>query len=326
MSLPLSIPDGKDFIFSVFDDTDVSTLGNIRPVYEFLYEQGLLTTKSVWPLHDNSKDSDYFGSQTLEDPDYADYVKRLAERGFEIAFHGAGMESSRRDRTAEALEYFNSVLGFYPRTYASHAGNSENLYWGIDRFTFPVFKWLHRLLTSYGKGRYSGHIEGSPYFWGDLCREHIDYVRTFTFDRINLLDICRFPYQVPGRPWIKNCFITHFADHVEEFNRLISEKNIDTLEQKRGVLIVSTHFGKGFVKQDTLNPVTRKRLKSLAARNGYFVPVSTILDHLNAEFGNNAMEGRSLYALEWRWWIHSLRQKMKRCDYEKSELPYLGLE
>ena len=43
-------PDGKAFAFSVFDDTDLSTLENAPAVYRLLRDLGFRTTKSVWPL------------------------------------------------------------------------------------------------------------------------------------------------------------------------------------------------------------------------------------------------------------------------------------
>lgn len=43
-------PDGKRFAFTIFDDTDHQTLENVPPVYDFLSDLGLRTTKSVWPL------------------------------------------------------------------------------------------------------------------------------------------------------------------------------------------------------------------------------------------------------------------------------------
>ena len=59
-------PGEKDFIFTIFDDTDVSTLDYIKPIYDTLYELGIRTTKTVWPLSFEGE-SDDTGSHTLED-------------------------------------------------------------------------------------------------------------------------------------------------------------------------------------------------------------------------------------------------------------------
>ena len=40
-------PNGKRFAFTIIDDTDKSTVENIKPVYDYLYSHGLKTTKTV---------------------------------------------------------------------------------------------------------------------------------------------------------------------------------------------------------------------------------------------------------------------------------------
>ena len=51
--LKIEWPNGHDFAFTVFDDTDNATLHNVRPVYKFLLDLGLIMTKSVWPIKVN---------------------------------------------------------------------------------------------------------------------------------------------------------------------------------------------------------------------------------------------------------------------------------
>ena len=52
------LPDGKRFAFTVFDDTDSATLENVRGVYALLAELGFRTTKSCWVVDgDRSKAS-----------------------------------------------------------------------------------------------------------------------------------------------------------------------------------------------------------------------------------------------------------------------------
>jgi len=41
-------PDGKRFAFTIFDDTDGTTLLNGPPIYDALTRHGLRITKSVW--------------------------------------------------------------------------------------------------------------------------------------------------------------------------------------------------------------------------------------------------------------------------------------
>jgi hypothetical protein len=84
-------PGGKQFAFTIIDDTDKSTLENVRPMYDLLFEQGLLATKTVWPLapmrHHPS------AGTTLEDRPYRNWVCGLSEKGFE--------RRHRRDRQVQ---------------------------------------------------------------------------------------------------------------------------------------------------------------------------------------------------------------------------------
>lgn len=321
----LKIPNDKKFIFTIFDDTDVSTLENIRPVYDYLTELKIFTTKSVWPLESSQSTSNYKGSHSLQNREYASYIRELAGRGFEIAFHGASMESNSRELTIESLKRFQEILGFNPRTYASHAGNLENIYWGEHRFNFAAFRFLYRLLNSRKGSKYSGQNPESKYYWADICRDSFDYVRTFTFNDINLLNVGKFPYHVRDRACFKSCFYTSFADHVEEFNRLLSVENQARLARERGVCIVTTHFGKGFVKDGVLNPQTKYLLEQLVVNNGHFAPVSQILDYLRGLWGKNTIKPLDLFLLESRWFVDTIRRKLDRLEYEKTELKYLGL-
>lgn len=320
----MKYPNQKQFIFSVFDDTDVSTLDSIKPVYDYLSSLGLFITKSVWPKHCDDKHSNYAGSHSLEDPSYANYIKELSQRGFEISFHGATMESSKREVTIESFNIFHEKLGFYPKSYSCHAGNTENLYWGQKRFCSLFTKKLYKLISQDSK-EYMGDVEGSPYYWGDLFKKHVQYMRTFTYDTVNLLHVSdQLPYKNANYPEVKGCFFTSDADNVEEFNNLISEKNQEELEREKGVCIISTHLGKGFVKEGSLNSVTKDLLYKLSRRNGWFAPVSDVLGFLEYQGNHRAVISRSaLLMLEIKWFIHAFKRKMKRKKYEKSELQYL---
>lgn len=322
--MKFSWPDNKRFAFTIFDDTDVSTLGNIAPVYELLTELGFRTTKSVWPLPVNDPTSDYFGSHTLEDVDYLKYVKTLHERGFEIAFHGARMESSDRQTVETSLNKFRDGLGFYPVSYACHAGNRDNLYWGEDRFTLFFFKILFRLLNQ-TKTRYSeGHLPGSRYFWGDWAKKYIRYARSYTFSETNLFNVSkRICFTDRSKPLLNYLFISSDADNVEEFNRLIQLKNQEKLERQGGVCILSTHFGKGFVKNNTVHSDTRYLLKCLSQRNGWFPTVSQLLDYLTASGDGGNLGFTERVNLELQWFLHSFKRKLTSRPYEKSELAYL---
>lgn len=319
----LNYPNGKDFIFTIFDDTDVATLDYIRPIYDYLYELNFLTTKTVWPLDHNGQ-SDYKGSHTLQNKGYSEYIKLLSQRGFEISYHGGSMKSCTRKDILNAFDKFYQELGYYPRSFASHSFNQDNLYWGAARFNFLFFRKLYTILSREKYNYYQGHVKGSEFFWGDIAAKHIEYVRNFTFNDINLLNISNaMPYYQKKQPYVNAWFYTSDADNVEEFNRLISEKNQNRLIYEKGVCIISTHFGKGFVKNGELNSKTKRLLYKLSTRNGWFVPVSTVLDFLKSQRQNIDVRFTTLFKLELKWFIHSLQRRKTELNYEQTEIEYL---
>jgi hypothetical protein len=303
-------PAGKRFAFSVLDDTDDSTLDNVRPMYAMLQEYGFRTTKTVWPLDCPEGSRNFFAAETLQNKAYLGFVHELAEAGFEIASHGATMESSRRERTLEGLEFLRSEFGQYPRLFCNHGQNRENIYWGSKRFHSAPLRRLGHILGLEGAHGYEGDTEGSPFFWGDVCREVIQYVRNLTFHRLNVLEADpALPYHVAHAPYVRYWFSTADAPDVEAFNRLLTRKRIDQLEARGGVCIVSTHFGKGFARDGRVNPVTAALLAHLAEKAGWFVPVSTVLDRLRQGGRGRTLTQTEILRLELRFLLDRIRQR-----------------
>jgi hypothetical protein len=304
------LPPGKRFAFSVLDDTDDSTLENVGPVYAMLRDFGLRTTKTVWPLDCPEGSRNFFAAETLQDKKYLEFVHELADGGFEVAFHGATMESSRRERTLEALELIRSEFGSYPRLACNHGQNRENLYWGSNRFRSAPLRLLGRTLGRADGDAYEGEREGSPFFWGDVCRDTIKYVRNFTFDRLNMLEVdLAMPYHVASAPYVRYWFSTADAPDAEAFNRLLTPERIDQLEADGGVCIVSTHFGKGFVRDGRVDPTSEKLLRYLADKRGWFVPVSDVLDRLLAVGRGRTLTGGEVVRLELRFLADRIRRR-----------------
>jgi hypothetical protein len=315
-------PGGKRFAFTVFDDTDVATMASIRPVYDLLYELGFLTTKTVWPLGYDGP-SAYAGSSSLEDGEYREYLLLLQSRGFEIAFHGATMETSLRADTERALRLFRSVFGHGPASYAAHARNRDNLYWGRHRFQFGLWRKLYQVLAGRRDPEYSGHIAGSDVYWLDLAPE-LRYVRNFTYDRIDLNRITQhIPYRTAATPAVHGWFPSCDADNVEDFLDLLSPHNQEALEEGGGLCIVSTHFGKGFIRNGRVRDDVARALESLSKRPGWFVPLTPLLDHLVAQRGVASLTGPQLFRLEGLWFVHILLRWRRHRDYEATETPFL---
>ena len=214
-------PGNKRFAFSIFDDTDLSTVQNVGPVYRLLDEIGIHTTKSVWPLASSSNGR--FGGSSLQDADYLAFVLGLKEAGFEIALHNVRNTCSTRGEIEAGLEEFRRLIGCYPRVHANHSHNRENIYWGPARFSTiaPVVSGGDNVGSSF----LEGHIEDSKYFWGDLCRSRIDYVRNFVFREINLDRVNpSMPYHDPQRRFVNAWFSSSDGHDVQAFCELLTER------------------------------------------------------------------------------------------------------
>jgi hypothetical protein len=309
----VKFPDGKRFAFTIIDDTDVATVENVKPIYRLLESLGMRTTKTVWPVGCPEGSKNFSRSKTLEDPEYLDFVLDLHRRGFEVTWHGATMESSRRERTEAALEQFRKLFGSYPRVHAGHAENRENLYWGPSRVDSPLLKALMLRMNPQPRDYYSGHDPNSPYWWGDLCARHFRYVRNLTFNRLNLATINpSMPYRDESRPLAPLWFSASDAEDAPAFSELLRRDQQDELERQGGFCILATHFGKGFVQNGEVHQATADRLRELSARPGWFVPVGELLDFLAAQRSSYDMPRIEWWRMQWRWAFDLGMRKMKR--------------
>ncbi|MBW7897483.1 hypothetical protein B188_23060 [Candidatus Brocadiaceae bacterium B188] len=300
MNNKITWPEGKGFAFTIFDDTDLATLENVREVYSFLADHGFRTTKSVWPIR--GAEEPRIGGATCEDKEYLTWIYHLKDRGFEIGYHSATFHSSSRSETIRGVEKFKELFGNQPKCTAFHHDNQENVYWGeyrlsgLNRFVYNV--------VSRGKYKnlFRGHREGDEYFWGDICKENITYVRNFVFTGINTLKACpMMPYYDPQRPFVNYWFASSDGPDVETFNDCITEINQDRLEEENGACIMYTHFGKDFYKDGNINSQFKFLMKRLRRKNGWFVPVSTLLDYLLKVNGKHTISDRERKGLERKW-------------------------
>jgi hypothetical protein len=297
----LPFPDGKTFAFTIIDDTDGATLENVRPVYEHLFALGLRTTKSIWVMRPSTApDRPCDAGDTLERSQYAEYLGLLQRRGFEIALHNVSSRSNTRARTAMGIAQFKNVFGTYPKIYVQHEKNLENLYFDFAQnpgrlpspFRTPLFRGIHALLRD-GRGVMpsghgcSGEDRSSEYFWGDLCKQTVKYVRSNVFfqDLNTLKCNPHIPYESSDTPYVNYWFDSSNGQDATAFNAILSDRNIARLRRDRGCSILYTHFGKGFVEtrngRAELNAETARRLTAIAGRpDGWYVPAGELLDRL----------------------------------------------
>jgi hypothetical protein len=302
----ISWPNGKSFAFSIFDDTDMATIENVGPVYNFLETAGFRTTKSVWPLRGNLNPA--MGGDTCENPIYLDWLKELHRQGFEIGLHLATFHTSPREQTWAGLKKFRQLFGHWPLTLAMHVGCDEGIYWG-DRRLSGVRRFIYNILTKFNnRNRYHGHIHGDPLYWGDLCKQYITYVRNFVYGDINTLNICPYmPYHDKKRPYVNWWFASSEGSTVDSFTSTISEENQDRLEAEGGACIMYTHFAYGFHRNGRLNQRFEGLMRRLSKKNGWFVPVSVLLDYLREKNGDHIITYGERMALELRWLLHKFR-------------------
>lgn len=301
-------PDGKAFAFTIFDDTDLSRLPGIRRVYDFLAECGFRTTKSVWPVKGDGPPR--VGGATCEDPEYLAWVLELQREGFEIGFHNATYHTSTREETIHGLDTFREMFGHDPHSMAAHAGCREALYWGDSRVS--GWRWLaYNLLDRFRhRNKFRGHDANSPYFWGDVCRERVRYVRNFVFGELDTLESCpMMPYHDPRRPYVAQWFASSEGATGPSFVHAIRESEQDRLAERGGACIMYTHLAAGFQEDGELVPEFKRRMRRLAEMNGWFVPVHALLDHIREQRGEHTLTDGERARLERRWLIHRIRTR-----------------
>lgn len=298
-------PDNKKFAFSILDDTDLSTVENVGPVYRLLQELGMYTTKTVWSLA--SSPGARISGASLQDPQYCDFVQKLKAQGFEIGLHNVRNTDATRPEIELGLEEFRRLIGQYPRVHANHCTNRDNVYWGAGRFSTTA-SYLYRMAARVTRSRsFEGHVESSQHFWGDLCKKRIDYVRNLVFREINTQRINpSMPYHDPAKPLVNAWFSSADGGDRNTFCKLLSESNQDQLEAEGGVCIVYTHFACGFCNNGRVDPRVEELLRQLAHKDGWFVPVSRLLDFLRDERGTVSIPAAEIAAMERRWFRERL--------------------
>jgi hypothetical protein len=300
-------PDGKDFVFTIFDDPDLDTIKNVATIYSFLGDLGFRTTKAVWPILGN--ETPRVGGTTCEDEQYLQWILSLKKHGFEIALHNVTHHTSMRDQTARGIERFYQLFGHYPHSMANHTGCLESIYWGRARLSGrkqTLYDLLHIQLNG-SRIHFQGHLETSPLFWGDLCKEKIKYVRNFVFGDINTLNACpAMPYHDPARPYVNYWFAGSEGPNVNAFNSTMSEGNQDRLASEGGACIMYTHFACGFLENGKVDKRFKGLMERMSRMNGWFVPVHTLLDYILSNRGHRNISNGDRSRLERKWLLHKI--------------------
>ncbi|BBO72988.1 hypothetical protein DSCW_04050 [Desulfosarcina widdelii] len=292
----LPFPSGYEFAITFTDDTDFSTRENTEPVYNFLYKMKIKGTKTVWTTkqkrtssfnkkNEKNVHANIKNGSTIQNQDYLDFILSLKQRNFEIALHNVAAGNSYRNEIIEGIERFKTTFGEYPKINIFHEKNMENLYAGYYKLNCLPFKVIEKVLHN---SDYQGHIEGSPYFWGDIAMKNIKYMRIpfHTIKEINTLKINpTMPFYDPNRPYVNYWFSCSDGSCIHMFKKLLTKKNIDNLIRENGACIIYTHFSKGFAERVNKRYVLNDGFVNIIKRiskynNAWFPTVSEFLDRL----------------------------------------------
>jgi hypothetical protein len=115
------------------------------------------------------------------------------------------------------------------------------------------------------------------------------------------------PYHDPDRPDVNAWFASTEGADIEAYVGALAEPAQDLLEESSGACIMYTHFASGFYRAGELDPRFKRLMERLAAKDGWFVPVSTLLDYLADRNGIAQITSAQRNALERRW----LRSKLR---------------
>jgi peptidoglycan/xylan/chitin deacetylase (PgdA/CDA1 family) len=299
-------PDGKRFAFTVFEDPDASPLSASREVYSLLSDLGFRTTVGVWTVDPGAERRNSRG-ETCENPEFLAWMQELQRRGFEIGLHSVAPGSLSREEIVEGLARFRAHFGGDPVTMANHY-NADAMYWGPARLN-GLSRAIYNIATR-GKqvGRFNGEREGHPSFWGDLCRSRVRYCRNFVFRELNTLKACpMMPYHDPDRPYVNQWYAAAEASNRPSFLKRVTESTIDRLEEEGGAAIIYTHFGHGFFDNGSLDTRFKAIMTRLAQKNGWFVPVKTLLGFLEMQGRGRTISRAERNRMAWRWLWAKLR-------------------
>lgn len=274
----MEYPGNKKFAFTIIDDTDYGTLENIQPVYELLYKLGFKTTKTVWVYPADPHHFEFIGD-TLQRPEYLNFIKDLQSKGFEIALHGVKSGYSFSNQIAAGLSEFSEKLGQFPKMHINHAHNPDNLYWGMERFSW-IPRTIGRLLNKYAS---LGQNPEAPYFWGELHKNNIKYIRNYNFNDLNTRKADPyFPYLEKRKEKHTNYwFSCTDGGTLKRALNIFTPEKIDQLEREGGIGILYVHFGNQFSVDGTVNLAFKSALEHLASKQtAWLAPASEILDYL----------------------------------------------
>ena len=247
------------------------------------------------------------GGETCQNSEYLSHVLELTGQGFEPGYHSGAPGNLERSEVIRSLDEFREAFGRYPSTMANHY-NSDAMYWGNARLSGLPRK-MYVAATRGGNPQFFGAQPGHSSFWGDVCRERVDFCRNFVTRNINTLaSFPLMPYFDAAKPFVNAWYGSSEGANYESFIHQICEPEQDRLEEEGGACIMYTHFGHGFFTENgKLQPRFVNLMTRLANKDGWFVPVGTLLTFLAEHRGIHHLSRQERAHMEWRWLASKLR-------------------
>jgi hypothetical protein len=287
--------------FSLIDDTDCSTLEAVRTVYEYCLARGIHPTKTLW-VHAARREcgSPHGGKPdpgvTLDDAGYLAYCQSLANRGVELCLHDASAGNNLRPEIEAAFERFHEAFGYLPRVHVFHSHNADHFYWGADHYRS---RWLGAIARAVaGRYEYHGSDPGSPWYWSDICRRLISYVRLYRTRRFDVLR-CNpsMPYHLPGKPDVRLWFSASAgAARLDRFD----ERAIEEIARNDGAFLLYAYSATLVTPNDSsvLRPEVQAAFDLIGSRADCWRPtVSALLDRCLATKNIIVTRRRNAYVI-----------------------------
>lgn len=233
-------PDGYDCAFTFTDDADYGKLAYLKPIYAYLNSQHMYGLKTVWVRDSNDKWGRYWNwrAETTNNTDYYNWTLDLKLEGFNIGMHTVSGSDDTREQTIWGYEKFKKLYGYYPEVNILHSNNLENLWESPFKHSHPVF----------------GADKNSTYYWADICKDKTKYVRCDGLYPLNssksinnmfwlsVWGIDKCPWHDKNYDYVNFLFPYIDGSSKEQFLKIYSLKNIDSLQKERGFSIMFAHF------------------------------------------------------------------------------------
>jgi hypothetical protein len=157
-------------------------------------------------------------------------------------------------------------------TYVCHAKNADNPYWQEKTVAKGPLRWM---LELYARGHHcSGEDPESPYFWGDVCRDRVRYIRLLRTAEIDTLSVNpSMPYHEAEKPYVRHWF----SATKRSFRDCTTAAALDGLERSRGACVLYQYLCRYADPRHGVAPAFRAGLERLSSRPAIWVDTAGVL-------------------------------------------------